>query len=529
MNYNAGVKPGNVPTPCHPLRRWMILILSSLCAISTGYPDDKSESSQPPRIDERVDTSSTVTIDGVDIEYNAKAGRLVLRHEDGAPKASIFYTAYFKKKHKGPDPRPITFAFNGGPGSASVWLHLGILGPQRILMDDKGFMMPPPFRLVDNEFSLLDKSDLVFIDPVSTGFSRADTDDKAAEYHGFEGDLKSVAEFIRLFVTRHGLWLSPKFLIGESYGTTRAAGLSTVLQEDHGMYLNGIMLISSVLQFQTIRFAEGNDLPYVLFFPSYTATAYHHGVLDAHWQSQPLADVLRESEEFAVQKLAPALILGNAMNPEQRRQLIEKAAALTGLSTEFVGNSHLRIDAFSFMKELLRDRGLTVGRFDSRYTGSDKSDLGTEFEFDPSFAHILGPFTAAMNHYVREVLRYESDLPYEILTGRVQPWDYSPYSNRYVETAERLRRSMAFNPYLHLYVASGYTDLATPYFATDYTLRNLGLRSSDLNRIHVHYYPAGHMMYLERQSLKTQKSDLASFIDLAVSAAAQDQGIRNSP
>lgn len=495
----------------------------SHCVLHAADSDKSSEAGtvQPEEIPETLSVrSGSVIIDGREVDYQSRTGTMVLKKEDGTPRASIFYTAYIAEKRRGSGARPITFSFNGGPGSASVWLHLGVLGPRRVLMDEDGFMTRPPFQLVDNEFSLLDKTDLVFIDPVSTGFSRAATEEKAGEFHGFNGDIESVAEFIRLYVTRNERWLSPKFIIGESYGTTRAAGLSTVLQEDHGMYLNGIMLVSSVLQFQTIRFGEGNDLPYILFFPSYTATAHYHGALEKGLQDRPLADVLKESEEFASRQLAPALLLGDSLKEQEMNNLIERAARLTGLSREFVADTRLRINAFDFMKELLRDRGQTVGRFDSRYTGRDRSNAGTGFEFDPSYAHILGPFTAAMNHYVRAELGVEQDIPYEILTGRVHPWNYQPFNNRYVEVAERLRRSMSFNPYLHVYVASGYMDLATPYFATDYTFRNAGFDSGQRERVHTHYYPAGHMMYLELESLRNQKDHLAGFIEQSLAETA---------
>ncbi len=494
----------------------LVTVRIPVVAEETGDGSGGKDQSEERLRDEIVRRDSSVTIGGEEIEYYSRTGTMVLRREDGTPRASIFYVAYFRKTDESAGKRPITFSFNGGPGSASVWLHLGVLGPRRVQMDEKGFMLQPPFRLVDNEYSLLDETDLVFIDPVSTGYSRAEDDQKASEFHGFRGDLESVAEFIRLFVTRHERWLSPKFVIGESYGTTRAAGLSTVLQEDHGMYLNGIMLVSSVLQFQTIRFTEGNDHPYILFFPSYTATAWYHRKLAQDLQSRPLEEVLKMAETFAVEDLSPALLMGDALDSERREALIKECSRLTGLSPRFIRQSGLRINAFHFMKELLRDRGLTVGRFDSRYTGTDRNDLGESFEFDPSYAHILGPFTATMNHYVRAELGFNQDIPYEILTGRVQPWNYSPFENRYVEVAERLRRSLNFNPFLHVYVASGYTDLATPYFATDYTIRNMGLRDSQRDRIHISYYPAGHMMYLDLESLKQQKRDLAGFIEQAL-------------
>ena len=468
------------------------------------------------KVEERVSvTSHKVTIDGKRISYRAIAGNLALTEDIEDPKASIFYIAYVRTDTKDPATRPITFSFNGGPGSSSVWLHLGVLGPRRVKMDAMGRPAPPPHGLVDNPFSILDRSDLVFIDPVSTGFSRAVEGEDARQFHGLDEDVESVGEFIRLYTTRNERWRSPKFLIGESYGTTRAAGLSGYLQEHHGMYLNGIMLISSILDFSTASFATGNDLPYILFLPSYTATAWYHGRLAAELQ-RDLQAALRESEAFAGGAYASALLQGDALADAERARVVASLARLTGLSEEFIEQVNLRPTIGRFTKELLRDQRRTVGRLDSRFVGIDRDAGGSYPDYDPSYAAIVGAFSAMMNDYVRRELKYESDAPYEILTDNVYPWSYAGYENRFVNVAETLRGAMTRNPALRVFVANGYYDLATPYAATQYTFRHLGLDPTLRDHVTMGYYEAGHMMYIRRDSLRKLRTDLLEFFDRAL-------------
>ena len=487
---------------------------------------------RPEPQEERAVTKHTVVVDARTLNYTATAGTLVLKEEaeeEGKSKgeqaqATIFYVAYTLDGVEGEtemapaEERPVTFSFNGGPGSSSVWLHLGVLGPRRVEMaDEEGSMPRPPFRLVDNEFSLLDKSDLVFIDPVSTGYSRVVPGEKPKTFHDFEKDIESVGEFIRLYTTRAGRWTSPKFLIGESYGTTRAAGLSGFLQERHGLYFNGIMLVSSILNFQTAYFRPGNDLPYILFLPTYTATAHYHGRLDDELQQKPLREVLTEVEAFALGDYTLALMQGSALPAGEREEIVERVARYTGLSPQYVERTNMRVEIMRFTKELLRDEGLTAGRLDSRFTGRDRDDAGEHFEFDPSYAAIQGPYTATLNDYVRGELKFESDLPYEILTDRVRPWSYEKFQNQYVDVAETLRKAMNINPYLQVLVANGYYDLATPYLATEYTFNHLGLPAErQAEDVSMHYYEAGHMMYLHRPSLAQLKEDLAAFVEQTV-------------
>jgi carboxypeptidase C (cathepsin A) len=460
------------------------------------------------------ETKHTITIDGKPVSYRAVAANMVLKEENGKPRANIFYIAYIREGTTDYSKRPLTFSFNGGPGSSSVWLHLGLLGPRRTLMTDEGLATPPPYKVVDNEYSMLDRTDLVFVDPVTTGYSRPVPGEDAQQFHGFQGDIESVGEFIRLYTTRNQRWSSPKFLIGESYGTTRAAGLSGYLQERYGFYLNGIMLISSILNFETAEFAPGNDLPYLLILPTYTATAWYHKKLSSDLQAD-LRTALQQSEDFVNGEYKDALMKGDRITPEEKRSVAEKLAHFTGLSVEYVDESNLRIPIFRFVKELMRKERTTVGRLDSRFTGKDADAAGESFEYDPSYAAIQGPFTAALNQYVRAELKYESDIPYEILTDRVQPWSFKEYENQYLNVGETLRGAMTRNPHLKIFVANGFYDLATPFFATQYTFDHLGLDSELRKNISMGFYEAGHMMYIHKPSLMQLKKDLVNFMESA--------------
>jgi carboxypeptidase C (cathepsin A) len=483
---------------------------------------DKKEEPKIVPVDQLVETHHSIMIAGKKIDYTVTTGTLILKEETPdrdkesekvKPKAAFFFVAYTRDGIEDKTRRPVTFAFNGGPGSSSVWLHLGVVGPRRVHMTEEGFMPQPPFKLVDNEFSLLDVSDLVFIDPVSTGFSRPVEGQKAREFHGFQKDIESVGDFIRLYTTRYQRWTSPKFLIGESYGTTRSAGLSGYLQERHGMYLNGIMLISSILDFQTAHFDPGNDLPYILFLPTYAATSFYHGRVRTR---KSLESFLKEVEKFASGEYTLALARGSSLPARERSHIASELARFTGLSVDYILRSNLRIEIFRYTKELLRDRNRTVGRLDTRFIGIDRDSAGENFEFDPSMAAITGPYTATLYDYVRGELNFESDLPYEILNGKVWPWSYAQNENNYVNVAETLRKSMSSNPYLKVHVANGYFDLATPYFATRYTFDHLGLDASLQDNITMSYYPAGHMMYIHIPSLAALKTNLVDFIHSAM-------------
>jgi len=471
----------------------------------------KDEKKPPVPEEKSVPTKHSLKVDGKEIKYTATAGTILLKLEDGTPKASIFYVAYTKDDVADPSQRPITFSFNGGPGSSSVWLHLGLLGPRRVQMGDAGSLLPPPYKLVDNETSFLDVSDLVFIDPVSTGYSRAVPGEAPKQFHGVEEDVESVAEFIRLYATRNKRWSSPKFLAGESYGTTRAAGLSGYLQQRFGMYLNGIILISTILNFETAEFDIGNDLPYILYLPTYTAIAWYHKKLPPDLQGD-LPKAVEESRKFAVGEYTDALTAGDALSAARRTEITQKLARLTGLTPDYIDRTDLRIEIMRFTKELLRSERRTIGRIDARFLGIDRDAAGERPEFDPSIAAITGPYSGMLNDYVRNDLKFDSDLPYEILTGRVRPWNYAPYENRYVNVAETLRRAMTQNPFLRIFVAKGYYDLATPFFAADYTFDHLGLDPTLRSHLSSANYEAGHMMYAHAPSRVKLKADMAQFL-----------------
>jgi carboxypeptidase C (cathepsin A) len=468
-------------------------------------------------------TEHEIVIGGKTVKYQATAGYLVLKTEKGEPRANIFFVAYTKLGENDPAKRPLTFSFNGGPGSSSVWLHLGALGPKRVVMTDKGDSLPPPFRWVDNEWSWLDHTDLVFIDPVSTGYSRAAKDVDPKQFHGFTGDIESVGEFIRLWTTRNQRWASPKFLVGESYGTTRAAGLSDYLQQKSNLYLNGIMLVSSIMNFQTARFAPGNDLPYQLFLPTYTASAWYHGKLKGDL-AKDLPKTLARAEQFVLKDYALALMQGDALPAAERSRIAKEIVALTGLSEEYVLKQKLRVNIFGFVTELMKGENRNIGRLDSRIVGIADNDgggggRGAGGFFDPSMEAILGGYTTAMNDYARRELKYENDLSYEILTGNVQPWSYANVQNEYLNVAETLKRAMTKNPFLKVWVSNGYYDLATPYFATDYTVKHMGLDPAVRDNVTMTYYEAGHMMYIHLDSLKKFKADYAAWMEATLKSA----------
>lgn len=465
-------------------------------------PEDKSE--------KKTSTDHSLMINGQKVDFTATAGMLSLKDGDGKVTADIFYIAYTKKGVADPASRPLTFSFNGGPGSSSVWMHLGLLGPKRVKLRDDGFAVPPPYQLVENEFSLLDETDLVFIDPVGTGYSRASKPDEAKNFYGVNEDARSIAEFIRLYITKNTRWPSPKFLIGESYGTTRAAALSGELLRSHRMNLNGIMLVSTVLNFQTIWGAEGNDLPFVLFLPSFTATAWYHQKLPADLQKKPLAEALKESEKFTSGDYNQALLLGAALPAPQRAAVVKQMARLTGLSEAFVAASDLRVSLSRFNAELLRDQRLVTGRFDSRYTSYMRDRLGNEAERDPSADAVFSAFASTFNHYVRHDLKFEDDRPYNILGG-VGKWNWDA-ENQFANVSEILAESMTANPFLKVHVSNGFYDMATPYYAARYTFSHLNIHPELMKNITQDDYTAGHMMYLNLPDLKKQKEDLAKFI-----------------
>lgn len=475
-----------------------------------------AEQKAPERPEEPpVVTKHSIRIGGRQINYTATAGFMPIRNATtGETEARIFFIAYTMDDP--PPGRPLMFSFNGGPGSASVWLHLGALGPKRVKMLDDGMMPPPPYEMVDNDQSWLESTDLVFIDPVGTGYSRAARPDLASKFFSVNGDIESVGEFIRMYLGRYQRWSSPLFLVGESYGTTRAAGLSNHLFE-RGIGLNGIVLVSTVMNFQSIRFADNNDLPLVLILPSYSATAWYHKQLPSDLQRKPLAEVLREAENFALNEYAPAMLRIDRLTQQEKSALADKFSRLTGLSKEFVEQNNFRIELGEFNKELLRKQRLTTGRLDSRFTGFDKDAGGDNPDFDPSMTAIRPPYTAVFNSYIRSDLNFKSDLEYYILGGGItSPWNWNT-NNQYADTSQALSSAMRKNPYMKVYIASGYYDMATPYFATEYTVSAMNLPPQLRRNISFGYYEAGHMMYIEKTSLRRLKEEVSTFIKSATS------------
>jgi carboxypeptidase C (cathepsin A) len=466
--------------------------------------------------DDLVTTSHTLRIGRRTLRYTAVAGRLVLReelYEDGVfkgfrPKAEVSITAY-TVDDANPAQRPVTFAFNGGPGSSSVWLHLGLFGPRRVLMGDVGGLLPPPYGLADNPESLLGASDLVFIDPVSTGYSRAVEGGKPEAYHGFQGDLESVAEVIRLWTARQNRWMSPKFLAGESYGTLRAAALAEYLQGRYGMYLNGIMLISSVLDLSSIDFEkQRNDRAHALYLPTYAATSHFHG----RQGRRGLPSLLTEAEAYASRDYPWVLSRGDRLTGAERAEAVATVARLSGLSEDYVDRADLRIEHMRYFAELLRDQRLVVGRLDSRFTGPAQSGIAELTEVDPSFDAIVGPYAAAFNAYIRDELEYRNDLHYEQISSRVQPWSYKDFEGRPIDVSPSLERAMRQNAELKVHVAYGRYDGATPYFAAEDVVAHLRLPAALRSNLEHAYYDAGHMMYVHEPSRLQQSADLADFV-----------------
>jgi len=469
---------------------------------------EKTKDKEPE--EKLAQSKHNATIGGQRLDYTASAGTILLRDEEDKPTASIFYIAYTREGVEDLSRQPVTFSFNGGPGSSSVWMHLGLLGPRRVRLAEDGSALPPPYRLEDNDYSLLDETDLVFIDPVSTGYSRAIPPKDAKKFHGLHEDASSVAEFIRLYVTRNRRWDSPKFIIGESYGTTRAAALSGELSQRLKMNVNGIMLVSTVLNFETLDARAGNDLAYILYLPTYTATAWFHKKLPAELLQEPLPEVFDKAESFAAGEYAAALFSGASLPEAQRRKVVEQYARLTGLPANFVERANLRVALGRFASELLAEENRVVGRYDSRYKGYVRDRLAGRMEQDPSYEAVASAFASTFNHYVRTELKYETDLPYEVLAG-VGDWNWDQ-SNGYVDVAQTLAGALTRNPFLKVHVSSGYYDLATPLLATRYTFNHLGVDPALSNNLTLDTYTAGHMMYLNLPDLKKSKADLARFI-----------------
>jgi carboxypeptidase C (cathepsin A) len=501
-------------------------------AKAEGKGETKFFEETPP-----VVTAHSITVAGKTLKYHATAGFIVLKEEEGKPlvksaenkplpekeaeanktkdglkaKAKIFYIAYTLDDAGDPATRPMTFAFNGGPGSSSVWLHMGSMAPRRANLTDEGEAPPPPYQLVDNESTWLDKTDLVFLDPVSTGYSRTATKENPKQFHGIKEDLASVGDFMRLYVSRNGRWLSPKFILGESYGTTRAAGLSDYLQNRYGLYFNGIILVSSALNFQSIIFSPENTEPYIDFLPTYAATAWYHKKLGADLQSKSVAEVAEAARAFAGSEFAVALARGDRLPAAEVTRLAGQVSHYTSLPTNYVVQRKLRIKDYHFFSHLLLEEGKTLGRFDSRFTGP-RYEPGTEDgEYDPSDEAVNGPLSATFNDYVRRELKFESDLPYELIAD-VEPWNFGNAVEGFPNTAEDLRRAMTRNPYLKVWVTCSYYDLATPFFGAENVVSGMNLEPAIRSNLRFTYYESGHMLYIHKPSRVKFKEDFLAFL-----------------
>jgi carboxypeptidase C (cathepsin A) len=456
--------------------------------------------------DEPVITQHSARIGDQTVNYAAEAGWLPIR-DDGKLVAKMFYIAYTRDGVDDKSTRPLIFSFNGGPGTASVWMHMGYTGPRRVVYDDDGFALRPPGDLEDNPNSVLDVADIVYIDPVATGFSRMVEGEELHKYHGTLSDIQSVAEFIRLYLIRKDRWMSPKFVIGESYGTTRASGLAGYLVSQHQIYLNGVILVSMT----GLDGEPGQDVSYATSLPHLAATAWYHGQLSDDYQSREIRAFLDEVEAFAMTDYVTALLEGDQISDAERDAMAQRVAGYTGLSPEYVTSANLRINSRRFWKELLRDQRLTVGRLDSRYLGVDLDAAGENPEYDPAMADWNGPFANAVNRYIREELNYNPDLKYNVW-GNVRPWNRDQGAN----VGNMLRGAMRDNPYLKVMIQGGYYDAATDYYSAVYTITHLQPGGEFKDRFRFSWYESGHMMYLRKPDLSNANNDLREFIQWCI-------------
>ncbi len=477
----------------------------------------KATSEAPPKEESSV-TEHTARIGGQTISYKATAATILLKDETGQPTASLFYMAYTRNDVKDLSQRPLAFLYNGGPGSSSIWLHMGAFGPKRVVTPDAEAAPPAPYRLVDNANSLLDKADLVFIDPIGTGFSRAAGKAKDKDFWGIDEDVKSLAQFIASYVSRNNRWNSPKFLIGESYGTFRSVALVNYLQQHDNMYFNGVDLISMVLDLGTISFHPGQDLPYILYVPSYAVTAWYHKVL----QNRPgdLNAFLGDARKFAMTEYADALLKGAKLGAAEKAAVAKKLAQFTGLSEDYLVKANLRVNLAQFREELQRSRGLTTGRLDARFSGPSFDPLGEYAQYDPQSAAVSGAFTAAFNSYIREELKFGQNLHYNVSAeGAGRNWNWRRDTGRGFgfpgapNVEGDLVQALIGNAHLQIQVENGLYDLATPFFGSEYTMDHLDLPEKLQSRIRLKYYDAGHMMYLREDDLAKLKNNVASFIE----------------
>ncbi len=487
-----------------------------------GSPEAKSETKPESgkEGDEHYDmtevppvvTHHQITVDGKVLRYTATTGRLPIKRGDGRIEAEMFFVAYTLDGQEAAK-RPLTFCFNGGPGSATVWLHMGAVGPKQVVLEPNGFMPPPPYTIADNPHTLLDRSDLVFVDAISTGFSRAGNAEAIKKFLGVKGDIEAFGEFVRLYVTRYDRWPSPLFILGESYGTTRAAGIAGFLA-NRGISFNGITLLSTAMDFGTLEWTKNNDIPYFLLVPTFTMIAAYHKRLPPDLM-QDLAKTRQEVERWSMTDYAAALLKGDGLAADERQKIIDAYARYTGLDKKLIDNANLRINVEQFTHNLLLDQKLRVGRLDGRFTGIDPEGLLDQRFYDPTSAAILPPYTAVFNNYVRTELGYKVDLPYKVFAWdepAFQKWDWGEADKGFPNTAPGLRAALVENPYLKVLVMEGYYDLATPYFAANYSIDHLNLGPDYRQHVSFTTYEAGHMVYIDSASHAKMKKDLVDFM-----------------
>jgi len=510
-----------MPNRALPLAITILLALApaALGQQRPGSLPDAVQRPQPPgqhetasaTADEPSKTSHVLRLDGREIRYTATAGTIPIRLDDGKIAARMFYVAYTKDGDDAKT-RPIAFLYNGGPGSASVWLHMGSFAPRRARMADEGFQPAPPYQLVDNEHSLIDVADLVFVDAIDTGYSRVMAGVDNSQFHGQDGDIRAFGEFIAAYLGAFNRWPSPKFLIGESYGTIRSAGLAQELQSRHGIELNGIVLVSALLTYQTLSPAPNNDIAWAVQIPTFAATAWYHKKLPADLQAKSVKQVVDEARAFALGEYMLALTKGNTLTDAERQSMAEKLARFTGLTPKYILSANLRVDSARFRKELLRDRRLVVGRLDGRFTALDADAAGERQEFDPSNTALQGPYVALFQDYVKNELKWDTSLHYPT-SGNVRPWTY--VQNRYMDMTDALRLTMAKNPFLKVLLVSGYYDMATYVGGAEFNLTHFAYDRQITDRVSYAYYEGGHMMYIRPSAHAELKRDVAAFIRLA--------------
>ncbi|MDX1643585.1 MAG: carboxypeptidase [Thermoanaerobaculia bacterium] len=481
-----------------------LTLLFALAVVGTALPAEQTaekaaeETGQAaPKAEAKTSvTRHAIEIGGERVAYEATAGWLILENADGQPIARFGYTAYVREGVDDLSRRPVTFAYNGGPGSSSIWLHMGVLGPRRVVVADADFTLPPPYQLVDNEFSILDVSDLVMIDPVGTGFSRPVGEGEGEDFWGVDPDIESVARFIETWVRQNGRWSSPKILLGESYGGMRSGGVALELLETHGMALNGVVLVSPYMDYVTGSDGIGIDLPHVLFMPTMAATAWYHDVLEE--RPHDLEAFLDEVRAFAYDEYAPALLKGAELGAEERAAVVARLARYTGVSETYWERANLRISHLQFVKELLRDRATTVGRIDSRFAGRSFNLLGESMTYDPFDAAVAPAFTATFFDYYHDELEFGRDLEYRVSADLWSKWDQShsppmplPWGDTelpFANTAQDLARAMGLNPHMKVLVQQGYYDLATTFATTEYDIAHMDLLREQRDKIEIGYY-----------------------------------------